>query len=80
MSNPLGLLAFVIRNSVLSGASGGKSISYVSPNDIAAVMAAAALDLPGTKEDLYAHWIGIFAEAQVQRLAAHLGHPVSTWT
>jgi uncharacterized protein YbjT (DUF2867 family) len=77
MSNPLGMQGASIHDPeqrAFYGASGGKSISYVSPNDIAAVMAAALVYQAQGRSirSLVRHlWL-----RPLQRLAAHLGHPV----
>jgi uncharacterized protein YbjT (DUF2867 family) len=81
MSNPLGMQGVSIRDpeqNAFYGASEGKTISYVSPNDIAAVMAAAALDPTKHNGNIYTlTGPESLTEAQVaEKLATHLGHPV----
>jgi uncharacterized protein YbjT (DUF2867 family) len=81
MSNHLGMQGVSIRDPeqhAFYGASEGKTISFVSPNDIAAVMAAAALDPTKHNGKIYTlTGPESLTEAQVaEKLAAHLGHPV----
>jgi uncharacterized protein YbjT (DUF2867 family) len=81
MSNPLGLQGASIHDPgqrAFYGTSDGKSISYVSPNDIADVMAAAALDPTKHNGKIYTlTGPESLTEAQVaEKIAAHVDHEV----
>jgi uncharacterized protein YbjT (DUF2867 family) len=81
MSNLLGMQGASIRDPeqhAFYGTSGGKTISYVSPTDIAAAMAAAALDPTKHNGKIYTlTGPESLTDAQVaEKLAAHLGHAV----